>query len=136
MGIFFRGAAMGGPSRVTDAVSAFNGRFPDHFFEVAEFSRGTANLELSVLGDDRNARGVVPAIFKFSQAFDDDRHYLFRSDVTDNSAHARALLRMLFLKTSMDLRWAGRFLAGVWRIGLMGFNVAKGRLERPAARKK
>ena len=90
--VFFGGAAVRGPAGVADAVGAFDGRFLNDFFEVAELSRGAADLELAVLGDDRDARGIIAAVFEFSQALDDDRHYLLRSDVADNSAHAAGLL--------------------------------------------
>src|SRR5580704_402405 len=94
--VFFSGAAVSGPARVANAVGALDGRFLDDFFKVAEFSGSATDFQFSVLGDDRDARGIVSAILEFSQTLDDDRHYLFRSDVTDNSAHARVLLKTLF----------------------------------------
>ncbi len=96
MSVFFRRSAMCGPARVADAVGSLDGRFLNNLFEIAEFSGSAANFQFSVLGDYGDARGIVTAIFEFPQAFDDDRHYLLRSDVTDNSAHARALLKALF----------------------------------------
>jgi len=94
--IFFRGTAVRSPACVADAVGAFDGRFLNDFFQITQLARGAADFQLPVFGDDRDARGIVAAVLQLSQAFDDDRYYLLRPDVTNNSAHARGLLRMLF----------------------------------------
>ena len=70
------------------------GDFCEDLFEVAQLAGRAANLELAFLGDDRDARGVVAAIFEFAQPLDDDGDDLFRADVADNSAHAAGLLTL------------------------------------------
>jgi type III secretory pathway component EscT len=44
-------------------------------------------LHLVVFVNDGNARRVVAALFKLAQAVDNQRHYLFLSDVSDYSTH-------------------------------------------------
>ena len=90
MCVFLGRATMGGPAGVADSVGALDRRFLQYLFEVAEFSGRAANFEFAFFRDDRDARGVVPAVFKFAQAFNDDRDDLFGSDVADYSAHAGA----------------------------------------------
>ena len=68
-------------------------RFVDGLFQVAQLARGAANLHLAGGIDDRDSGRVVAAIFKFAQALDDYRNNLFGADITDNAAHAGALLR-------------------------------------------
>ncbi len=53
--VFLGWPAVGGPTRVADAVGAFDGRFQNDFFEIAKLSRGAADFQLSVLSDHRNA---------------------------------------------------------------------------------
>src|SRR5580692_10400933 len=57
--VFFGRTAMRGPAGVADSVGAFYGRLVNHLFEVAELSRGPADLKFSVFGDDGNAGGIV-----------------------------------------------------------------------------
>src|SRR5947207_645517 len=45
MRIFFGGAAVRGPARVSDAVGALERRESHRFFEIAEFSFGAADLQ-------------------------------------------------------------------------------------------
>ena len=47
--IFFGGAAVRGPAGVADSVGAFNGRFLNDFFQVAQLTRGAADFQLSCL---------------------------------------------------------------------------------------
>jgi hypothetical protein len=46
-----------------------------------------ANLQFVILVHNRNACGIIAAIFKLSQALDDQRHDLFVADVSDYSTH-------------------------------------------------
>src|SRR5579864_712324 len=87
MSIFLGWPAVRGPARVADAVSTFNGRLGDGFFEVTQLSRRAANLQLAGAVHDGDARGIVAAVFEFAKALDDHRHDFFRSDVSENSAH-------------------------------------------------
>src|SRR4029077_20122931 len=85
--VFFGGAAMRGPARVADSVSAFDGRFLKDFFEIAQFPGCAAQLQLAFRRDDGDSRRVVAAIFQLAQAFNDDGNDLLWPDITDNSAH-------------------------------------------------
>src|SRR5262249_47321393 len=94
VGVFFGGAAMGGPAGVTDAIGPFGWGLAQRLFQVAELAGGAANFKLAFPGDHRDAGGVVSTVFEFAKSLDDDRHNLLRSDIADNSAHARGLLKM------------------------------------------
>src|SRR5690242_18302428 len=95
MGVFFRGTAVSGPAGVSDPVGALNGRFVNYFLEIAQLTRSSPDFQFSVRCDDGDPRGIVAAVFQFSQPFDNDGHHSLRPDVTDNSAHARRLLNKL-----------------------------------------
>ena len=45
MGIFFGGAAVGGPAGVADAEGALEGMLAEDFFKIAEFAGGAADFE-------------------------------------------------------------------------------------------
>src|SRR5260370_42244147 len=87
MGVFLGRAAMGGPTRVADAVGALDGRFLQGFFQIAQLARSATDFELAVLGDHSDSGGIVAAGFQLAQALNDHGHSFFRSDVTDNSTH-------------------------------------------------
>ena len=90
VGVFFGGAAVGGPAGVADAVGAVDGRGGDDGFEVAELAGGAAEFERggvrgrAAYGD---AGGVVAAVFEAAQTFNDDGDDRFGADVTDDSTH-------------------------------------------------
>src|SRR5258706_2865141 len=86
MRVFFGRSAMRRPACVPDSVGAFDGRFLQHFFQIAQFSWSAADFQLAIV-DYGDARRVIAAIFELAQAFDYDRDDLFRSNVTDNSTH-------------------------------------------------
>src|SRR5258706_5530545 len=86
MRVFFGRSAMRCPACMPDSVSAFDGRFLQHFFQIAQFSWRAADFQLAIV-DYGDSRRVIAAIFELAQTFDDDRDDLFRSNVTDNSAH-------------------------------------------------
>src|SRR5258707_2929215 len=93
MGVFFCWTAVGGPARVADAISAIQWALGDDLFEIAEFSRGTADFQLAGVGNDGDARGIVTTVLELAQSLDDDGHNFLWPDITDYSAHARDLLR-------------------------------------------
>src|ERR1700686_4382838 len=93
VGIFFCRAAVRRPARVPDAIRAFDRRFGNGFFQVTQLARSAADFQLAVLGNYSDAGGVITAIFEFPQALDNDRNDFFRSDITDNAAHARGSYR-------------------------------------------
>ena len=103
MGVFFGRPSVRGPAGVADAVGAFDRRLLQDLFEIAQFARRAANLQLAFLGDDGDAGGVIAAVFEFAQALDDDGNNFFRSDIADNSAHARRLLESLFKSLARTL---------------------------------
>ena len=53
-------------------------------------ARRISSLPLSL--HDGDAGGIVAAIFEALQAVEDQRHYAFRADVSDNAAHGCSLL--------------------------------------------
>ena len=70
--VFFGGAAVRGPAGVSDAVSAVERLQADDFFQIAQLAFGAANLQAFAIARDRDARGVVAAVFQPPQALDDD----------------------------------------------------------------
>src|SRR5262245_14196121 len=97
MRVLFGWTSVCGPTRVTDAVGAVERVQTDSFFKVAEFSFCATDLEVVVFVDDRDAGGVVAAIFEFAQPINDERHDLLVSYVTNNSTHAPALTPIVSL---------------------------------------
>ena len=87
VGVFFRGAAMRGPARVSDAIQAVKRGLGDGLFEVAQLSRGAPNLHFAVLLDDGNAGRIVAAILEPPQTVQNQRHDFLRSDIPDDPAH-------------------------------------------------
>src|ERR1700686_4584514 len=99
VGIFFCRAAVPRPARVPDAIRAFDGRFGNGFFQVTQLACSAADFQLAVLGNYGYTGGVITAIFEFPQALDNHRNDLFRSDITNNAAHARGSYR--YFKVNM-----------------------------------
>ncbi len=93
VGILLRGTAVGGPTRVADAVGAIQRGLGNDLFEIAKFARGAANCQFSVSGYDGDARGIVTAVLELTQTFNDDGDDFLRTDIANYSAHARRLLR-------------------------------------------
>jgi hypothetical protein len=90
--IFFRGAAMGGPSGMANAKGALNGPFAEDLFEVAQLPRRAAQLQPIAISAYRNARRIVPAVFKAPQAFNDDGNNFLCPDIADNATHVMIVL--------------------------------------------
>src|SRR5260370_676203 len=80
-------ADMSGQAGMTHAISALDRLEPKHLFEIAQLAFSAANLQLVMFIDDSNSRGIIAAILQFAQAVNDERHYLFFSNVADNSTH-------------------------------------------------
>src|SRR2546427_5413460 len=93
VGVFLGWPAMGGPTRVPDAIGAFQRSLGDDLVEIAKFSGRAADFQLAGVRHDGDARGIVAAVLELTQAFDDDGHNFFGPDITNYSAHARRLLR-------------------------------------------
>jgi hypothetical protein len=65
---------------------------PQNLFQVSQLARSAAHLESRAGGAAHgDARRVVATVFQPPQPFNNDRNYLFRTDITDNSAHAMIL---------------------------------------------
>ena len=96
MGVLFGGPAVRGPARVPDAVNPFERLGVDGLLEIHELARASAALDLPV-AHDRDARGVVAAIFEAPQAVDQDGHDLLPAEITDDSAHTFLLSTFYFL---------------------------------------
>lgn len=96
VGVFLGGAAVGGPSGVTDAEGAVNRIVGDYGLEVAELAGGAAELQRAVSvgggsAGDGDSGGVIAAVFETAQTFDDDGDDRLRTDVTNNSAHGMSV---------------------------------------------
>jgi hypothetical protein len=98
VGVFFGGAAVGGPAGVAYAVGAVDGVRGEDGGEVAELAWGAAELEgvgragvrRTCWGEatgDGDAGGVVAAVLEAGEAFHDDGDAGLRTDVTDDSTH-------------------------------------------------
>src|SRR4030095_2502770 len=61
--IFFGGASVGRPTRVSQSKLACNRLLRKEFFEASQLAGGPANLKSAVLNDS-DSGGVVPPVFK------------------------------------------------------------------------
>ena len=86
MRVLFGGPAVRGPSRVPDAVQAFERLRVDRLLEIDEFAGASTALDLSVT-DDSDARRVVAAILEATKPVDQNRDNFLRAEITDDSAH-------------------------------------------------
>jgi hypothetical protein len=87
VGVFLRGAAVGGPAGVANAEGAGDGAGGDYGFEVAELAGGAAEFEALRASSYGDAGGVIAAVFETAQAFDDDGDGRIGANVTDDSTH-------------------------------------------------
>ncbi len=94
MGVFFGGAAVGGPAGMADAEGAVEGRIGDGDFEIAELSWGAAQGKTFGTTGYGDAGGVVAAVFEAAEAFNNDGDDRLRSDVTNDSTHRLSLVGM------------------------------------------
>ena len=87
VGVGLARRAMGGPAGVADADCAAHGAPGDQAFELDELALGAAKLDQAV-GERREARRIVAAIFEAPQPVEDMRRRLIRARDTDDSAHS------------------------------------------------
>ena len=87
VGIGFAGRAMGGPAGVADANCAADGAPGDQTFELDELALGAAKLDQAV-GERRETRRIVAAVFEAPQPVEDVWRRLIRAGDTDDSAHS------------------------------------------------
>jgi hypothetical protein len=66
VGVFFGGTAMCGPARMSYSVGAIEWAQADNLFEVAKFAFRAPYLQVVAFVNNRNAGGVVAAIFEFT----------------------------------------------------------------------
>ena len=85
--VLFGGTAVRGPARVADAEGAIHRVHPDGFFQIAQLALGAANGELLVIAVDREARGIISAVFQALQAFQNDRNGAMGTNIADNATH-------------------------------------------------
>ena len=132
VGVLLGGPAVRGPPRVADAVLAFEWLRPDDILEAGQLAGAAPQIDRAV-PHHRDARRVVAAILEPPQAVDEDRDNFFGSDVTDDAAHRRLPLRLLFglllhflqrrpaflvlLPAACDAERAGRNVLGDRRAG-------------------
>src|SRR5664280_1335288 len=114
MRVLLRGAAMRGPAGMADAVGAVERLQADDLFQVAQLALGAAHLQATAVAGHSNAGGVIAAIFKATQAVNDDRHNSLFSDVSNNPAHNSSPNRSCRLPVvSCQFRHQGFWLANV-----------------------
>ena len=91
VGVFFGGAAVGGPAGVADAVGSLDGILGEDFGEVAELAGGSAELKRVTTAGYGDACGVIAAVFEAGEALHDDRDAGLGADVTDDSTHEESV---------------------------------------------
>src|SRR5690242_14384927 len=72
MGVLLGGDAMGGPAGVADTDHALDGLLLEGRHELGEPADLAPDLELAV-HHERDARGVIPAVFELGEPLQDDR---------------------------------------------------------------
>src|SRR5579862_9189700 len=85
--VFFRGPPVGRPARVADSVSAVHGVQLHHVFEIPQLSGSSPYAQASAFFQYRQARRIIPPIFKPLQAIENDGYGLLFSDISYDSAH-------------------------------------------------
>jgi len=74
---------------MADAIGAVQRMLAEHLFEVDEFARSATDFKrVATRMTDGDACRVIAAVLETPKPLDDDRDYLFGTDVADNSAHA------------------------------------------------
>src|ERR1051326_1460231 len=94
--------AVRGPPGVAHAHGAFGRRGPKPVGEHGELPRRFLDLEPLAV-DDRNARGVVPAVLHSPEPLDQDRRGLLWPDVPDDATHGAT---SLIAEVRFDMRRA------------------------------
>ena len=92
VGVFFGGAAVGGPAGVADAVGAVEGMVAEDVLEIDELAGSAADFKGFVSGAaDGDTGRIVAAILETPQTFNDDGNYCFWTYIADDSAHRTIL---------------------------------------------
>jgi hypothetical protein len=97
VGVFFGGAAVGGPAGVADAEGAVDGGIAEDGLEVDELAGCSAELHEGMAvgaggaASYGDAGGVVAAVLETAQAFDDDGDYGLRANVSNDSTHGTSV---------------------------------------------
>ena len=109
VGVFFGGAAVGGPAGVADAEGAVDGVGGDDGFEVAELAGGSAEFEGGGASGYGDAGGVVAAVLEAAQAFNDDGDDGLGANVTNDSTHVSECRwrRWFCVRLEVGLLWEG-----------------------------
>src|SRR5271166_220909 len=87
MRVFFRGAAVGRPAGVADAIGPVEWFEADGLFEIAQLSLCPPELQLVPVPGNGNASRIIAAIFEPSQALYDDWDNFLLPDIANNAAH-------------------------------------------------
>jgi hypothetical protein len=116
VGVFFGGAAVGGPAGMADAEGAVDGGVGDDGFEVAELAGCAAEGKAFGATGYGDAGGVVAAIFEAAEAFNDDRDDGLGANVSNDSTHELSL--------DGGRRFCVRRLCDFWGTG--GFEALRG----------
>src|SRR5436190_23978692 len=87
MRVFLGRTSVGRPTCVADAVRTIERFQANAFFKISQLSFGTPQFEVMSFIYDRNSRRIVTAILQLPKSVDDQRHYLFISNVSNNSTH-------------------------------------------------
>ena len=86
MCVALAGLAVGGPARVPDADLALDGRLGQPDRQIAQLPDIAPDGKIAVL-HDRDACGVIAAIFQLTQAVHDDLGRIERPRIADDSTH-------------------------------------------------
>lgn len=87
VGIHVVGHAMGGPTGMGDADMAVEVLAVKKTLQIGDLALALIDVQRAVLGDQRDARAVVTAIFEPVEPFDKDRAGIAPADITYDSAH-------------------------------------------------
>ena len=84
--VFLGGGPVGGPARVADAISAVQGVLADRLFQVPQLACRAPHIERAI-AHHRQAGGVIAAVLKPLQPFEQHRHHALVPDVADDPGH-------------------------------------------------
>src|SRR5208283_177313 len=116
VGILLGRTPVCGPARVADAVGAVERLQADDLFQVAQLALGAPHLQAVTIAANRNAGGVIAAIFEATQAIKDDRYNAFIPNVSNNAAHSSTPVKCnLPLRTQERVSLASFGRSSVWR---------------------
>src|SRR5438552_293826 len=87
MRVFLGGPAVGGPTRVANAIRSIYRVYANGFFQVAQLAGCAADGQMIIAVEDGNSGRIVPAIFKAAETVEDDGDGFSISDVADDTAH-------------------------------------------------